>query len=327
MSKKKILITGASGLIGTNLVDYLLARNYHVIGIAKDFPLSKLKLDQFSSSNFIFIEGNITDKVFLNKVFQENQPNIVIHLAAQAIVDLAVSSPYSTFDVNVNGTLNILEESMKLKNLERVIIASSDKAYGSHLDLPYKEDFSLNAKFPYDLSKKMTEELAMSYFDTYQLPIVISRCGNVFGSYDLNLSRIVPGTIFSCLSNEKIILRSDGEQKRCYVFAEDVANAYLKMIESPIDIIRGQTFNIGNDEPLRVIELTKLICELSNVNPAENIIIKNNSKFEISNQYLDCTKANKILEWKPSYDLNTALIKTINWYKINFTELKTLKSL
>lgn len=320
--KKKILVTGASGLIGSNLVDELLKNDYFVIGLANTFLLKKYNIEQFNNINYVQELGDITDQFFLSEICSKHKPDFIVHLAAQAIVDIGVSSPQHTFDVNLRGTWNILEEAIKLPNLKRLVVASSDKAYGTHEKLPYKEDFELKAVFPYDISKKMTEELAMSYFHTYGLPIVITRCGNVFGPYDLNESRIVPGSIMAVLSNEKIVLRSDGKQKRCYVYSKDVVDAYLKILEAPSEKVIGEAFNIGNDKHYSVLEIVNTICELCGKESKNEIIIRNTSKFEIKDQYLDCSKANEVLFWKAKYSLSEALDETIKWYSKNFSIVK-----
>lgn len=318
---KKVLITGASGLIGSNLVDLLLKHNYHVIGIAKSFPLKKINLKQFSNTNYNAVEGDICNQVFVEEIIEQHNPDIVVHLAAQAIVGDANRSSLSTFEVNVRGTWILLEAVKKLKTLDRIIIASSDKAYGSHDILPYKEDYELKAVHPYDVSKKMTEDLAMSYFRTFELPVAITRCANVFGLYDTNWSRIVPGTIHSCLNNKKIILRSDGTQERCYIYAEDATSAYLALIESPVGKVAGQAFNIGTDNTLSVLAITKLICEKMGVDPSE-IHIENSAQHEILSQSLDSSKIADEIGWKAQFDIGTALETTIAWYR-NFNSLLT----
>jgi CDP-glucose 4,6-dehydratase len=312
--KETILITGASGFIGTNLTAELSGRGYRIIGLSRDYFLSSLGLDQFKSEDYIPLEGDITNPDTIREIFAEYNPQFIIHLAAQALVGKGISGSAETFDVNIKGTWNILEACKKLRDLKHIIVASSDKAYGEHAQLPYKEDFELKAIFPYELSKKIAEELALSYFHTYGLPVSITRCGNVFGPYDLNKSRIVPGTILSCLRNEQVILRSDGNHERCYVFVRDVTRAYLQLMEAPLEKVSGQVFNIGNNQAISVIAITKLICEKMGKDPSLNILIENTSKYEISSQSLDCSKAWQILGWEAAYSLEVALDETIAWY-------------
>lgn len=314
---KKVLITGASGLIGSNLVDLLLANNYHVVGLAHRFPLKKVRIPQFSNKNYTTVQGDILDGEFIKKTLKVYNPNYIIHLAAQAIVGDSILNADETFDVNIKGTWNLLQASKELNQLELVVIASSDKAYGTHDKLPYKESDQLNAIHPYDLSKKVTELLAQSYHKTYNLPITITRCGNVFGPYDLNKSRIVPDTINACIKGEKIILRSDGKQQRCYVYVKDISNAYLEIIKAPVKNVNGEVFNFGNSDSVSVIKMVETICKKMNVNPSEEIVIQNTSKYEIQNQSLDCSKAKRILCWEQKYDLDTALNETIDWYSKN----------
>lgn len=314
MKKQTVLITGASGLIGSSIVDLLLEKGYQVIGLAKKFPLKKLQLPQFSNDNYTIVKGDIRDQKFIEDVLNAYNPNYIIHLAAQAIVGDAIDSADETFDVNIKGTWNLLQEAKKLKNLNRIVVASSDKAYGKHEQLPYQENFTLNAIHPYDISKKITELIALSYYKTYNLPITITRCGNVFGPYDLNFTRIVPETIRSLLKDNKVRLRSDGKQHRCYVFSKDVANAYLKIIEAPLNTVNGEVFNIGNSDSLSVLELVEIICKKIGGNSIAKIIIENSSKYEIQDQSLDCNKAKEVLSWEAIYDLDTALDQTIEWY-------------
>ncbi len=311
---KRVLVTGASGVIGTNLIDELLELGHAVIGVAKQYPLKEFRLPQFQHPNYHPFEGDILDDTFLTNVFTEFEPSIIVHLAAQAIVGEGVKNSAQTFETNIKGTWSVLEQVKCLKRVEKVIVASSDKAYGKHTTLPYQETFKLKAKYPYDISKKITEELALSYYHTYQMPIIISRCGNVFGPYDLNWSRIVPGTIRSCIEGNIIQLRSDGKQERCYVYAKDVSSAYIRMIESPNHLIIGEAFNIGNDVPLSVLQIVESIASCFQIDFTKHIQILDEANYEIERQYLDCSKAKLLLGWEPKYDFSESIKETINWY-------------
>lgn len=311
---KTILITGSSGFIGSNLVDALLELNYRVIGVSRDYPLKKNNLPHYQHQNYIPTNVDINDFNLLDSIVKKYEPEMIVHLAAQAIVSEGIQSPTDTYRTNIGGTWNVLETSRTTSSVKRVIIASSDKAYGEHKELPYKEDFSLNAVHPYDISKKITEELAISFYKTYNVPIIITRCGNTFGPYDLNFSRIVPGTIRSCLNNENIILRSDGRQTRCYVYVKDIVEGYLRLIQSNDSTVVGEAFNFGNEVPIAVIDLVRTIKTLL-YNSTSEIQILDNAQMEISNQYLDSSKALKFLNWKSNYRLEEALMETINWYE------------
>jgi CDP-glucose 4,6-dehydratase len=318
---KTVFVTGASGFLGTNIVDTLLDKGYNVVGYSLNYPFRKSNIQQFGHPNYTTIEGNISDFKTLKNTVNKINPNIVIHLAAQAIVGESLKNPPETFETNIQGTWNLMESLRDLPNLERIIIASSDKAYGEHEKLPYQEDYELKAIHPYDISKKITEEIARSYEATYQLPITITRCGNIFGPFDLQFSRIVPETILSCMQQHPIIIRSDGQQERDYVYVKDVVEAYMAIITAPESMIRGQIFNISNGKILTVIELVKLICAELDINESQ-IQIQNTSKYEIKRQFLDLSKIRNDLNWQPQYTIESALKETINWYKKYLFDLK-----
>lgn len=321
MKNQTALITGSSGLIGTNLVELLLENSYFVVGVAKKFPLKELELPQFKHENYIIIEGDICDSEFINQLFTKYDPNYIIHLAAQAIVAQANSAAQDTFDVNIRGTWILMEAAKRLKSLRKIIVASSDKAYGTHHKLPYQEDYELNAINPYDISKKITEEIALSYFHNYQLPVTITRCGNVFGAYDLNWSRIVPGTILSCLNNEKIVLRTSGQQRRCYVYVKDVSEAYVKILNALTEEVAGEVFNVGNDKSISTLEVVEMVCDELEIEMNKNIIIENNSKYELESQSLSSSKIKNILGWREKYSIQKAMSETVNWYRGNYSRL------
>lgn len=309
---ERILITGASGLLGSNLVIELLDRDKEIIGVSKNYPNKTIKHPKLE--NFIQIQCDIRNYNDLKNIVDKYQPTEVIHLAAQAIVVDSIDAPINTFETNIQGTWNVLEAIKGLKNIKHVIIASSDKAYGEHKDLPYKESHPLQAIHPYDVSKKITEDIAWSYYNTNNIPITITRCGNIYGPFDLNKSRIVPGTIESCLQHKEINLRSSGLQTRCYIYVKDVVDAYIAILNAPTDQVKGEVFNIGHNQEVSVLSITQKICELMNVD-ISTINIQNNAKFEISNQSLDSSKIQQILNWKPQYSLDEGLRKTIDWYE------------
>jgi|694.fasta_scaffold151688_3 CDP-glucose 4,6-dehydratase len=325
--EKTALITGSSGLIGSNLTELLLYRGFNVIGVSKKYTQSNFKAFQFFNPSYNALEGDICDFDFLSEVINKFNPQYIIHLAAKTIVQEAFLDSKSTFEVNIGGTWNVLEAARQCKSLKRIIIASSDMAYGENKNLPYNEDYLLNAIHPYDLSKKITEELSISYFKNFSLPVSITRCGNVFGPYDMNFSRIVPYVIKCCINGEKIYLRSDGHFERCYVYSKDVSRAYLKIMEADDpSIVNGEVFNIGNDVPVTVIDIVKLICNKFECDFENSVIIQDIISNEIKSQYLDCNKIRKSLDWIPEYALDNALDETINWYIKYFKNQLSKKS-
>ena len=245
-----------------------------------------------------------------------NECSTVIHLGAQTIVGTALLDPLSTFESNIKGSWNLLEAVRQSKGLVKsVVVASSDKAYGESENLPYTEDQSLHGDGPYDVSKSCTDLLAQSYGNTYNLPITVARCGNIYGGGDLNWSRIVPGTIRDLVAGRQPVLRSDGTFVRDYVHVDDVVSGYLKLAEvSQNKNINGEAYNFSRDEPLNVMELYKQIC-LATLGKYVEPKVLNTAKSEIKDQHLNSAKAKNALGWSSQVSLESGLARTVDWYK------------
>ena len=312
---KNVLVTGCTGLLGSWLVKDLVEKGANVTGLIRDWvPKSNLIL-QDSINKINTVRGDINDYFLMERVLNEYEIDTVFHLAAQTIVSIANRNPMSTFDTNIKGTWNILEACRRNPTVERVIVASSDKAYGEHEILPYTEDAPLKGSHPYDVSKSCADLLAFSYHNTYELPVCITRCGNFYGGGDLNFNRIVPGTIRSILSDERPIIRSDGTFIRDYIYIRDAVNAYLFLAEKMDELdIHGEAFNFSNEIQLTVLELTNQILRTMDKADFEPIVL-NDVKGEIKHQYLSAAKAKSILGWSPAYTVEEGLKETIDWYK------------
>ncbi len=265
------------------------------------------------------VNGALEDYAALDRAINEHEVDTVFHLGAQTIVGAATRSPLPTFESNIRGSYNLLEACRVHKNLvQRVVVASSDKAYGEVEVLPYTEETPLRGIHPYDVSKSCTDLLSHAYAHTYGLPLVIARCGNIYGGGDLNWSRIVPGTIRSVLSSQRPVLRSDGEFTRDYVYVLDVVEAYLQMAENaPQENIRGEAFNFSPEKPVSVLQITRQLLQMMGRTDLEPIIL-DQAKDEIKDQYLDAGKATRLLKWNPRYSLEEGLKATINWYRSFF---------
>jgi len=312
---KNVLITGASGFLGSYITEKLAEKKANVIAIVRDnVPKSRLFYEKIVS-NITTVHGNIEDSFLIERVLNEYEIDTVFHLAAQTIVQIANRSPISTFETNIKGTWNLLEACRRHELIERIIIASSDKAYGKKEKLPYIETDRLDAKHPYDLSKAVTDLIAQSYFATYSLPIGITRCGNLYGGGDLNFNRIVPHTIRSVIFNKPPEIRSDGTYVRDYFYVEDAADAYMIFAEKLLEKnLQGEALNFGSEKPISVIDLVSLILKITEHEKLKPVIL-NTSKSELKKQYLSCEKAKRILKWKPTHDLEKGLKKTYNWYR------------
>lgn len=315
---RNVFITGATGFIGANLVKKLVELGANVVCLQRDV----VKLNSLNVFNLqkkvTIINGSVENLDLMSRILNEYEINAVFHLAAQALVGVANRSPLSTFESNIRGTYILLEACRQNAIVERIVVASSDKAYGIHSELPYEEDFPLNGSYPYDVSKTCTDLLAQSFASSYDVPVSIIRSANVYGEGDLNLSRIIPGTIISILKNENPIIRSDGTPIREFIYTEDIVNGYLLLAEQ-IDKSKGEAFNFGTDNPTQMLDLVNLILRLmKKENELEpDILLKNKIKNEIDAQYLSSKKVKEYFNWSPEIPLEKGLEKTIDWYSSN----------
>lgn len=324
---RSVFVTGASGLLGSWMVEELIEAGASVTCLLRDWvPGSKLiSSGTASRANLVF--GQLEDYELLVRVINEYEIDSVFHLAAQTIVGTASRSALSTFNSNIRGTWNLLEACRVCpKLIERIVFASSDKAYGAHENLPYTEDMALQGRFPYDVSKSCSDLIAQSYFHSYGMPIAITRCVNLFGGGDLSFNRLVPGTIASVLRNERPIVRSDGKFVRDYFYVMNAVEGYMKLAEKmPHDSVNGQAFNFGYGEPLTVLEMVDEIITIMDRKDLQPVVL-NEASNEIVNQYLDCSKARQVLGWEPRYTRADGLVSTVDWYRDYLTPTNLNKS-
>lgn len=310
---KKVLITGFKGFLGSNLTKTLLDSKADILGMDIEIDKNTI-LTGKDLKNINVIKGDIENFRLLSKIVAGNKIEFIFHLAAQSLVEKGIKNPLRTFSTNIKGTWNILEVSKRAGCIKGIVIASSDKAYGIQKKLPYKENFSLKGCHPYDVSKSCTDLLAYTYFNTYNLPVCITRCGNILGPGDFNFSRIVPDTIRSAIRNKALIIRSDGEFTRDYIYVDDVVSGYLLLAQKMQELkLFGEAFNFSYEKPTSVLELVKSIYKACKRKPDYKIL--NKVKHEIRDQYLSAKKAQEVLGWRPKYTMEKAIEKTIEWYK------------
>lgn len=312
-----MFVTGCTGLLGSCLVKELIDQGANVTGLVRDtVPKSNLyQGEQVKQMNIV--QGALEDLDVIERALGEYEIDTVFHLAAQAIVGVANRNPISTFEANILGTWNILEACRRHPLIKRVIVASSDKAYGDQPTLPYDENMPLQGKHPYDVSKSCADLLSHTYFNTYGLPVCITRCGNLYGGGDLNFNRIIPQTIQLVLNGEAPEIRSDGTFIRDYFYIEDAVEAYLLLAEKMEELnLAGEAFNFSNEIQLTVLELVEKILKAMDSDLKPKVL--NQGSHEIKHQYLSAEKARKLLNWTPAHTIDEGLEKTIEWYKAFF---------
>lgn len=318
-SQCRVLVTGATGVVGSQLVRRLLHLGAQVTCFVRDHDPASALWFSGDYERVSICNGRLEEYSHVRTAIVEREVDTIIHLGAQAIVGVGRRDPLGTFESNIRGTYHILEACRLHSDLvKRIVIASSDKAYGECETLPYREETPLAAKNPYDVSKSCADLIAQSYAASYGLPIAIARCGNIFGPGDLNWNRLIPGTIRSLLQGEQPVIRSDGSCIRDYLYVEDAVSAYLALCawasEASVTASPQRAFNFSSNQPLTVLQMTLLIqhaCGREDLDP----VIQNNAQGEIAAQHLDSSRAQRELGWAIEHDLESALRTTVIWYE------------
>lgn len=305
---RRVFVTGATGFLGGWFIKHILELGAEPICLVRDH----VPQSYFYSSNVyrqcVTVSGDLSNIGLIERAIKDYEVTAVVHLAARAIVRIGTASPVETFESNIRGTWNLLEACRISPDVKRVVIASSDKCYGPG-KAPYSEDMPMAGLHPYDVSKSCCDLIAQGYAKTYGMPITIVRCGNLYGGGDLNFNRIIPGTIKAVIENRVPEIRSDGKMRRDYLYVEDAIDAYMRCVEANVN----GPFNFGTGKPLSVLEVVKRVLKVmgSKVKPSVLNIASN----EIKDQWLDCSKAHKVLGWVPSHTFEAGLIKTVEYYR------------
>jgi CDP-glucose 4,6-dehydratase len=312
------LVTGARGFAGAWLSRALLERGDRVVGFdrtplpdGRPSTLALLGLED----EVEFIEGDVRELAAVRDAVATQGPDIVFHLAAQVVVGTAATSPEPTFDTNVRGTWSVLEACREIE-VRGVVVASSDKAYGAHTELPYRENFALQPTAPYEASKAAADLIARSYWPSFGVPVAVTRFANLYGPADTNWTRLIPEAITAALDGRRPILRSDGSPQRDFLNVEDAAEAYLAIADAlDRDGVRGEAFNAGGGEPFAVGDVVRLITELAGTGLEPDIQGSGNPRGEIDRQWVDPAKLRERTGWAPRITLRDGLQTAIDWFR------------
>ncbi|HEX2231871.1 MAG TPA: NAD-dependent epimerase/dehydratase family protein [Thermoleophilaceae bacterium] len=322
---RSVLVTGAQGFIGTWLTRRLLEEQARVVVLKRPSTagghFAREGLDQRCEQ----VQIDLLDHGSILRALNEQEVEVVFHLAAQTIVGAANSFPLNTFEANVRGTYNLLEACRLLRRggaATRVLVASSYHVYGSHDGRPYVETMELRPGYPYDVSKACADMIARSYAVTYELPVAVTRLANVYGGGDLNFSRLVPSTARALVAGERPVIRSDGSPERDYIYVEDAVEAYLaaaRSLDSPE--LGGRAWNAGAGTATSVLEVVRRLIAASGRDLEPEVQGLAGPRDEIDRQWLDSTAIRDELGWGPRVSLDEGLASAYAWYERELASL------
>ena len=322
MSIKKIVITGGRGFIGTNLIKFLLSKNFEIHNFDKiSYCSVPDTFTNFSKNRYFFYKINLSNKNKIEKTLLKIKPLIIINLAADSHVDKSIESPSKFFANNVSSCLNLLESIRKNKKelkLKKIIHLSTDEVFGGDNKFPSKEDDKYETNSPYSASKASCDHLCRAFFKTYKIPVVIIHCCNNYGPFQFT-EKFIPTIISKYINNQSIPLYGSGKNIREWIYAEDLCSAIFKIIKKGKI---GEKYNIGTGERISNVEIIKTILKILskylNKKDSRKLVkkVKDRPGHDFKYQ-INSNKIRKKLLWKNKYNFKIGLEKTVHWYLQN----------
>lgn len=316
----KLFITGGAGFIGSNFVRYILTKykDYSVVNLDKLTYAGNLKnlSDVERNKNYSFVKGDICDKNVVERAMKGC--DVVLNFAAESHVDRAIADAGSFIQTDVYGTYVLLQAARKL-NVKRFVQISTDEIYGSIEKGSFTEESPLNPRNPYSASKAGADMTALAFFNTYKMPVIITRTSNNFGPYQYP-EKLIPLFITNVLEGKKVPLYGDGRNVRDWIFVEDNC--------SGIDVVMhkgkiGEVYNISANNERENVEITKMV--LRKLGKDESFVEYVKDRPGHDRRYSIVSEKVRKLGWEPEHDFDTAMDKTIEWYKKNVVWWKELK--
>jgi CDP-glucose 4,6-dehydratase len=316
-SKRSVLVTGAYGFIGSWLAERLLGEGARVVTLRRDAGAGSRLRTEGIEAGLDIVDADLVDYDSLVRVMHEFSIETVFHLAGQSVVGIANRSPLSTLDSNVRGTYTLLEACRAARSvgadIDQVVVASSDKAYGEVGLDRYDESRALDPSYPYDTSKACGDLIARMYAASFGLPVAVARLSNVYGGGDTVWTRLVPETARSLVAGERPVVHSDGTPERDFIYVEDAVDAYLavaRSLERPE--LRGRAWNAGADEPVAVLDVVRRLVAVSGRELEPEV---EGEPGEPSRRAMDSSAIRTELGWEPRWDLDRGLAETYAWYE------------
>ncbi len=312
---KNIALTGATGFIGAWLANSLLDEGANItLLMRKNSPRGLIRFKGRENSIKV-LYGDVRDPDAMKGLV--NGQDALFHLAAITQVLYSKTHPVDTFNIDANGTLNILEALRKSARPPFLLFVSTDKVYGEPKYVPIDEDCPVSSKSPYDAAKLAADRLVNSYNISYGLKSSIVRMSNIIGGGDANILRAVPDFILNVLSNKAPVIRGNGKHIRDYLYVKD-AVAGIKLVAEKQNKSNGEVFNLGTGKPTSVIQLANMVIAIADrPKKIKPILLKGDTLGEIDKQYISSGKIRRVLGWKPAYTLKEALKETLEWYDAN----------